>query len=443
MAGPPSRSSFPSVPGEPRMRRLGVGSSGGGDRPLRAQVIVALVCVAMLIAVPLYLWRKPSTKATAPTAVARARRPAAGRKPCPRLRRRRRRRSRRRRGSRSGPVQKVRCGVVPAASQNEGTLCDTLAPFEEALKKAVLSERRLRAQGQDQGLDQLRADHRFRAQEAARVPGRERRLARQSGAPRHQLRGQRRQDRRLEHSPPVPALRHRGAGHLRWASRQRRHDASTGAAAPHQPNRADRRFLRSSSGENGRGAGGVGSLGLSSLSCERCGGSLRAQDGTSLLRCPYCGDAAQLAPAVVEELRDYRRGVAAHLAEADEQARFADAYAQVSGAAATASAPASAEAITGAKCASCGAANGFEVGATFSTCVPLRRLPARQRSNPSARLVDRGSCRPRRETRILEKRALFRRHFGAQESLLLVSTGRVRHRHPRDRGPAVRLQRPA
>src|SRR6187401_1412300 len=66
MAGPPSRHSFPSVPGEPRVRRLGVGSSGGGDRPLRAQVIVALVCVTMLIAVPLYLWRKPSTNVAAP-----------------------------------------------------------------------------------------------------------------------------------------------------------------------------------------------------------------------------------------------------------------------------------------------------------------------------------------------------------------------------------------
>jgi hypothetical protein len=118
------------------MRRLGVGSSGGGDRPLRAQVIVALVCAAMLIAVPLYLWRKPSTKATfsqasasasasgrlqaalkAPTAAAAA--------PTARLT--------------LGPVQKVRCGATPTASQSEGTLCDTLAPFEEALKKAVLS----------------------------------------------------------------------------------------------------------------------------------------------------------------------------------------------------------------------------------------------------------------------------------------------------------------
>ena len=138
MAGPPSRSSFPSVPGEPRMRRLGVGSSGGGDRPLRAQVIVALVCAAMLLAVPLYLWRKPSTKTAATIAVTSASasagaltspKPAAPASqppaPPPRLT--------------LGAVQKVRCGSSPTASPHEGTLCDTLSPLEEALKKAVLS----------------------------------------------------------------------------------------------------------------------------------------------------------------------------------------------------------------------------------------------------------------------------------------------------------------
>lgn len=138
MAGPPSRSSFPSVPGEPRVRRLGVGSSSGGDRPLRAQVIVALVCAAMLIAVPLYLWRKPSTRTTpAPAAAsgsgsaglqALPKPPAAATgtaAPPPRLT--------------LGAVQKVRCGATASATQNEGTLCDTLGPFEEALKKAVLT----------------------------------------------------------------------------------------------------------------------------------------------------------------------------------------------------------------------------------------------------------------------------------------------------------------
>ncbi len=136
MAGPPSRSSFPSVPGEPRVRRLGVGSSGSGDRPLRAQVVVGLVCAAMLIAVPLYLVRKPSTKSASALASASA---SAGLGPqavpkasaaaiptsAPRLT--------------LGPVQKVRCGASSSASPNEGSMCDSLAPFEEALRKAILA----------------------------------------------------------------------------------------------------------------------------------------------------------------------------------------------------------------------------------------------------------------------------------------------------------------
>jgi DNA-directed RNA polymerase subunit RPC12/RpoP len=108
---------------------------------------------------------------------------------------------------------------------------------------------------------------------------------------------------------------------------------------------------------------------MSSLTCERCGGSLRAEDGTSLLRCPYCGDAAQLAPAVVDELHTYRQGVAAHLAKAEEQALFARAYANVSdGHAPATGQPTPAAPVTGAMCSSCGATNSFGVGDAFSTC---------------------------------------------------------------------------
>jgi hypothetical protein len=150
MAGPPSRSSFPSVPGEPRVRRLGVGSSAGNDRPLRAQVIVALVCVTMLIAVPLYLWRKPSTKTSAPAPSASgsvASGPQAVPKPSadaaalpatpPRLT--------------LGPVQKVRCGSSAAAAPNEGSLCDSLGPFEEALKKAIIESEGCAPKGNTKG----------------------------------------------------------------------------------------------------------------------------------------------------------------------------------------------------------------------------------------------------------------------------------------------------
>jgi hypothetical protein len=119
------------------VRRLGVGSSGGGDKPLKAQVVVALVCVTMLIAVPLYLMRKPSTKASGaapsasasssagPLALARpSAEPAATPAVPPRLT--------------LGPLQRVRCGSSSVAAPNEGTLCDSLEPFEAALKKAIL-----------------------------------------------------------------------------------------------------------------------------------------------------------------------------------------------------------------------------------------------------------------------------------------------------------------
>jgi hypothetical protein len=139
MAGPPSRGSFPSVPGEPRVRRLGVGSSSGGDRPLRAQVIVALVCTAMLIAVPLYLLRRPSLKGASASLPSASASPSAGplaapaappasaaaAVPPPRLT--------------LGAVQKVRCGASPAATPTDAALCDSLPAFEEALKKAIVS----------------------------------------------------------------------------------------------------------------------------------------------------------------------------------------------------------------------------------------------------------------------------------------------------------------
>lgn len=48
------------------MRRLGVGSGAGRERPVRAQLVVALVSGLMLMAVPLYLWRRPSASGTAP-----------------------------------------------------------------------------------------------------------------------------------------------------------------------------------------------------------------------------------------------------------------------------------------------------------------------------------------------------------------------------------------
>ncbi|HTV25690.1 MAG TPA: hypothetical protein VMG12_43640, partial [Polyangiaceae bacterium] len=56
-----ARSSPPSTPRaqEPLVRRLGSASSG--ERPIRAQAVVAFAVGVVLIAVPLYLLRRPGT----------------------------------------------------------------------------------------------------------------------------------------------------------------------------------------------------------------------------------------------------------------------------------------------------------------------------------------------------------------------------------------------
>jgi hypothetical protein len=137
MAGPPSRSTFSSSSGDPSSRRLGVGS-GGRDRPLRAQIVVALVAVCILIAVPLYLLRRPGGKSgavpsssaaldagkapDAPGSAGAVVTPLDGGKPPERLR--------------VAALQHVRCGAT-ANGGHEGNVCDSVPFFEEALSKAV------------------------------------------------------------------------------------------------------------------------------------------------------------------------------------------------------------------------------------------------------------------------------------------------------------------
>src|SRR5262245_1995939 len=54
---PGSRPAFPSEP----PRRLGVGGGpGGGEKLLRAQLLIAIVFGFTVLAVLLYLWRRPS-----------------------------------------------------------------------------------------------------------------------------------------------------------------------------------------------------------------------------------------------------------------------------------------------------------------------------------------------------------------------------------------------
>ncbi len=131
----PQRPSFPA-PSEPNLRRLGVGSGGGNGRPLRAQLVVALVALLVLVAIPLYLWRRPgATEGAASASVSAALASAQPSSAQPlaavdagvaeqRVR--------------LGAPQRVRCGPNSrAARSREGPGCDQLSYFEEALKRAI------------------------------------------------------------------------------------------------------------------------------------------------------------------------------------------------------------------------------------------------------------------------------------------------------------------
>ena len=145
MAGSP-RQSAPSSSGEPSLRRLGVGSRAGGDRPIRAQLVVAGVLLLVLAAVPLYLVRRPSGAAQAEekdagpdaSAAASAAPPASALVPKPPER------------IKLGPVTRVRCGASANAG-NEGNLCDALPAFEQALVNAIQSSVECAPKSQTEG----------------------------------------------------------------------------------------------------------------------------------------------------------------------------------------------------------------------------------------------------------------------------------------------------
>lgn len=134
------RPPFPSAPSDPALRRLGVGPPGGHTRPIRAQLIVVVVLGLMLLAVPLYLWRRPSLASrvsaidagAAPSASSSAAAvapppislPDAGALEPERVK--------------LSAVKKVRCGSsLKGAGDSES--CDSLPYFEKALVDAVKS----------------------------------------------------------------------------------------------------------------------------------------------------------------------------------------------------------------------------------------------------------------------------------------------------------------
>jgi hypothetical protein len=134
------RPPFPSAPSDPNLRRLGVGVAMGRERPVRAQLVVALVSGLMLMAVPLYLWRRPSAPATSPQPTVSA---SSSPVPLPVS------------STLSppvpidagslevdsvtlGPVKKVRCGSTPRSASNE-EMCDDLPALSKSLTDTIKS----------------------------------------------------------------------------------------------------------------------------------------------------------------------------------------------------------------------------------------------------------------------------------------------------------------
>ena len=116
---------------EPGLRRMTHGSASS-DRPIRSQLVVTLAVGLLLVAVPLYLLRRPNPS---PREVAQETRALgfggvvlgeldAGAGPSDVF---------------LGPLQRVRCGVSATQTSGEGGLCDAMPLLEGALRQAILS----------------------------------------------------------------------------------------------------------------------------------------------------------------------------------------------------------------------------------------------------------------------------------------------------------------
>ncbi len=127
-----NRSSLPSFqpPNEPGYRRLRRGKSSAG-RPLRAQVVVASMVGLVVVAVPLYLLRRPRQVPTSAAPEQATRHAFGGVITPPRD---------------AGPpesaievgsAQRVKCSASPKSRGNEGGLCDRLPLLEAALRRGI------------------------------------------------------------------------------------------------------------------------------------------------------------------------------------------------------------------------------------------------------------------------------------------------------------------
>ena len=121
-----ARSSHPTLsrPREPGLRRV----PGGSERPIRPQLVLGVLLGIVIVAVPLYLLRRPTPNVSETNVPATlgfgsvlrteidAGVPAAE--------------------VTLGAAQRVRCGISANQISNEGSLCDALPELETALARA-------------------------------------------------------------------------------------------------------------------------------------------------------------------------------------------------------------------------------------------------------------------------------------------------------------------
>lgn len=133
--------SRPSLPGETHPRRLGVGGGpGGGDRVLRAQLVIALVLGFTVLAVLLYLLRRPAAEHADDDAAPGGSASAAASASSPVIVRTKVEPAKKEpERVKLGGIQHVKCGASPKLTSSESSLCDSLPFFEQGLIQAVQS----------------------------------------------------------------------------------------------------------------------------------------------------------------------------------------------------------------------------------------------------------------------------------------------------------------
>jgi hypothetical protein len=166
---PASRPTFPS---DSPQRRLGTGGGpGGNERLLRAQLVIATLLGFTILAVLLYLWRRPSGTEHAQEAVASASASAAPpvpaivrtkidppKKVVPRVT--------------LGPVQHVQCGASAKLTSGESSLCDSLTFVEQGLPKAITDSVDCAPKGKEEGTISYVVAVDFRTHDLRVYPGR-------------------------------------------------------------------------------------------------------------------------------------------------------------------------------------------------------------------------------------------------------------------------------